>query len=418
MNIVYYLKPLTTLEVVDGFIKCNSTLADSSIARIHDVNSVLSQTAVSWTSSPTEIRASPAYEVIQKVSAKAVLCATAQLQLNGNNNWITYRYDSTKVPPSPYATLTLAVPQPPYNEELTKLKLIEAIPFNLINPSQVESKLVFTPETTSSLSAYQVAVAEMGSVTSRFGSAMIEQEKRINEFLLNKADELEKRHAAKLNEVDLMRTTAQNEIDLKRVQLDSDRTALAEEVKKVNDRSNMHMRRKILEEIEDPEFLKGVELSPKTNGKRNLIHGVFITTILCLMTLAIAFATKIMSDAAEPNWRLFLPLAAGTIGFATTILFYIKWNDAWMKEHARAELYRMRVRSDLKRVSWLAEMLLEWKEKKEIPFPPEVVSAMTQNLFADDAFKGEVNHPLEQLLAAAANAKKLKVDKGTIEIEK
>ena len=99
----------------------------------------------------------------------------------------------------------------------------------------------------------------------------------------------------------------------------------------------------------------------------------------------------------------------GTLGFALTAIFYIRWNDQWFRQHANQEFKLQQLALDVDRAGYAAEMLLEWQEDKGGEMPAVMVDRLTAGLFTDQTTVGRVRHPSEDitgaLLKAAANVR-------------
>jgi len=86
------------------------------------------------------------------------------------------------------------------------------------------------------------------------------------------------------------------------------------------------------------------------------------------------------------------------------LTFYIRWSDDWSKRHAEEEFKLKRLELDFDRASWVVEMALEWSDEKDGAIPPELVDALTQNLFALESERGRARHPAEDVFATLLGA--------------
>ena len=123
------------------------------------------------------------------------------------------------------------------------------------------------------------------------------------------------------------------------------------------------------------------------------------------------------SLAPNPNYMLLFPLASSLLIFISTAIFFIKWQNNWIKIHADAELENKKFETDMLRASWLAEMYFEWDEKKEMEFPPQMVESFTKNLFEHVSGNVSVSHPYEDIIKNLKNVSKFKIGKDCIQIE-
>ena len=84
------------------------------------------------------------------------------------------------------------------------------------------------------------------------------------------------------------------------------------------------------------------------------------------------------------------------MGIAATIIFYIRWNDSWFRQHADEEFQLKRFELDIDRASWVVEMALEWKDEKGTEIPEELIERFTENLFKDQNIFESAKHPSEE----------------------
>jgi hypothetical protein len=151
--------------------------------------------------------------------------------------------------------------------------------------------------------------------------------------------------------------------------------------------------------------------------KRYVIHGVCVFAMLVGAILAIIFANKMLSTQ-NPDWHLYLPISAGILLFASTLVFYLKWNDDWFREHAHAEFYNRKLNSDILRASWIAELFFESGKKEGFKLPSEVVASFTRNLFVDSYSANKKHHPFDQILDTVGKVSTIKFGKGIWEVSR
>jgi hypothetical protein len=92
------------------------------------------------------------------------------------------------------------------------------------------------------------------------------------------------------------------------------------------------------------------------------------------------------------------------IGLAAALVFYIRWNDNWFRQHADEEFRLKRLELDIDRASWVVEMALEWQEEKGSIIPQELIDRLTSNLFIDQDRRAPPKHPSEDLASAIVAA--------------
>ena len=126
--------------------------------------------------------------------------------------------------------------------------------------------------------------------------------------------------------------------------------------------------------------------------------------------LVATFGYRIFTETS-PILTHVIPFSTGLILFVSTAIFYIRWNDQWFKEHANAEFENRKFSRDIVRASWIAELLFEWKEKKEIPFPEQLVISFTTGLFETNDTIKTTKHPFDDLKSLAGSISEIKFSK-------
>ena len=177
---------------------------------------------------------------------------------------------------------------------------------------------------------------------------------------------------------------------------------LERQKKELDDRSGRHARRQIYRDLKETLKERNAEfsLTKQTQDKRWAVHFVFWG----LIAVIVGFAGFAYIDKESADWYRMSRLSAGMIGLAATLIWYIRWNDQWFREHAEEEFRLKRLDLDVDRASWIVEMALEFKDEKGSEIPPEIVDRLSQNLFiAGDGLKA-VKHPTEDLYSRLLEA--------------
>ena len=61
--------------------------------------------------------------------------------------------------------------------------------------------------------------------------------------------------------------------------------------------------------------------------------------------------------------------------------------------------------------SWIAELLFEWKDKKEVPFPDQLITSYTTGLFQNADIVKTTKHPFDDLKSLAGSVSEIKFSK-------
>lgn len=187
----------------------------------------------------------------------------------------------------------------------------------------------------------------------------------------------------------------------KEKKLEKQKEELEAHAKDLDDRGSKHARRAIRQDLKKALADRATEftLTEKTTKKRNPIHLLFI---LLLAGIAFfVFEALRSTSGVELTIRLFL----GAAGFATTLIYYIRWNDAWFRQHADEEFRLKQLELDIDRASWVVEMAMEWSDDKGSTIPDELIDRLTAGLFQrTDSGNPKPKHPTEDLASALLSA--------------
>jgi hypothetical protein len=181
-------------------------------------------------------------------------------------------------------------------------------------------------------------------------------------------------------------------------------------------KQNMAARRALLERIQGLLSTQAnFKLSDDTQKKRWPIHGLCIGALLGGVAFA-GFWARQIAQTPDPRWFHFTPLSAGVIFVVSTLVYYVKWNDQWFREHAQAEMRNKKLGADILRASWLAELFLEGKEHDR-QLPDLLVTRFSDGLFQDVSMNGP-EHPADQMVDLVKKLSAVEVGKDGVKITK
>ncbi|MGE5609738.1 MAG: hypothetical protein ACM359_10825 [Bacillota bacterium] len=141
---------------------------------------------------------------------------------------------------------------------------------------------------------------------------------------------------------------------------------------------------------------KDVATSPDVEQKRKLLHQVCLAVLGGFGALLIFVVLAIVIKQQTAWQQTILPLAVVTLGFGSTLAFYLRSNHQWLAEHARTELANRKLGSDILRANWIAELFMESKENSRIELPEGLLLTFAQGLFSDAP--GEIGQPMNHRL--------------------
>lgn len=275
---------------------------------------------------------------------------------------------------------------------------------------------------------YQSAVtAELHAAVSRIGTFGVEQLKRQDEFFNTLALQQGERHQKREEQLDARHHIAEEELRARQQSLDAEHrsriTSLEErerehqrQVAEHDTRESTAVRRELLVKLEQLlDKGKEIQISDTTVDKRRLVHLLCALAMLASATLVAYFAVKVAAEP-DPRWHHITPLSAGVLLFASTLIYYVKWIDHWFREHARAEFQNRKLRSDIVRASWLAELIFEGRDKNK-ELPDLLVARFSDGLFLEASDRG-VEHPTESAVGFLQKISSIKLGQGTLEVTK
>lgn len=278
-----------------------------------------------------------------------------------------------------------------------------------------------------SLAYHQAVTTNLSDQVVRIASFNLEQTKKQDEFFMRLAEMQEEKLREREERLEEQFRERQAGLDQERATLGEQHRARIEELEKCEEehkrkiaefdaKENMVVRRKLLTEmIAVIDKQKNFELSEKTGKKRLLVH-ILCVGALALSVFLVAFSASAVLTSADPHWYQFTPLSAGILFFVSTAVYYIKWNDQWFREHARAEFQNKKLNADILRASWLAELYFEGNDKDR-KLPEALVNRFSEGLFLDAAANA-TEHPTDQLVDLVKKLSTVKVGKEGVEVTK
>jgi hypothetical protein len=250
----------------------------------------------------------------------------------------------------------------------------------------------------SRLGYYELAIGQLTNTAAALSQNLAESEKKVNQFILEQSQKLEAQFQVR-------REALEKEYEQRKLSFDDEKKAFETEKSSFDLRQNTALRRKLHADIKELLNTQSkAELSESTSMKRWWIHVPCILSFMLSICLIYGFSSKLLSQDVV-SLRILAPLGASIVLFASTLIFYIKWNNRWFEDHARAEFNNKKLQADTLRASWLVEMFFEWKDKKEVGIPDHLLNQLSEGLFKPADKEPENLHPLDQLFAMMRRAR-------------
>ena len=260
---------------------------------------------------------------------------------------------------------------------------------------------------------------------------------------VDKRKKLEEEYVEKRSKLDEANALEITRIDERKAELD-------DQLKKIDDRNNTHARRQIRDSmlVDVSSRIKQFGVSFATNSKRWPV-GVGILSIAAVFALLLHFTASELREmdvfvaksvnlgetfkrtAAEvesivyptgQRYWLWSRLAVLSFGLVAAVLYFVRWQNKWADHHATSEFALQQFYLDVNRANWIIESCLEWRKETQSPIPRELLSSITNGLFANQQPSTEqVLHPADELASAllgSASKLTLKAGENTMEFSK
>ncbi|MGH7245200.1 MAG: hypothetical protein ACREJD_17440 [Phycisphaerales bacterium] len=192
--------------------------------------------------------------------------------------------------------------------------------------------------------------------------------------------------------------------------------AFQERVAEFETKESKYVRRELLKQtLNVVTGLETMSLSDATGEKRRWIHGFSWLLIVASGTLA-GFAAARVLQAEQADWHYLALLSGSFVTFVASLVYYLKWNDRWFREHADGEFSAKRYKADMLRASWIAELIQEWAQQGKGDLPPELLSAFTRSMFRDAGPSQVSEHPVDDITALIKRATRVDIGKGLFSV--
>lgn len=409
-----HLKALPADEVLEKLRAIGATFPRSCQINWNIATNVTPLTASGSVSQSDALVGDPNIEgfITQVRGKRHVLCRLASLQATHNNQPLKISYtcdDGLK------ARVEIAAAN--VNQGLELLQAVEAhltvVPYvDLVGAGPVAAveRAAMTARERS-VADLREEVARLATFLSELTQREVENrrefQKQVELDYRRKADDLEAEHKAKLAVVDERRRQIEDDVTARE-------QAFQAKIEAFNTNEAKFVRRELLDRLEKLlEKSENLELSEGTGAKRGVVHNFVYLMLLASGTLA-ALMTYRVFLSETPDWHLLTPLAGASITFFGTLIYYLKWNDRWFREHAEGELASKRYKSDIIRASWVAELVSEYADESKKELPKELLEAFTRNLFQSVGPVRESEHPMDHLGSLMRRAQEVDFGKGRL----
>ena len=192
--------------------------------------------------------------------------------------------------------------------------------------------------------------------------------------------------------------------------------ALEARRKELDDRSNLHARRELRQDLKKEIASRGSSfgLTKGTQQKRAPTHALFGLLVLALAAASVEASVllfRVLAMSPIPTVALVsisVRLTLALAGLVATLVFYIRWTDRWFQKHADEEFKLKRLYLDIDRASWVVEMAHQWAGEKGQELPTDLLRRLSRGLFEEDRPAEPVRHPSEdaaRVLSVASGVK-------------
>jgi hypothetical protein len=238
-----------------------------------------------------------------------------------------------------------------------------------------------------------------------------------------KRSELDTAHAARQAELESTYETRLHELESRVADKEKLLEAKADELnqrsKRLDDRSNTHVRRdireKLLTAIKDVDRFK---FTPETVTRRRWVLWSFAGfLIILLIPTAFLFYKQYTSATFDP-WTFGQKIAFSAT-FIVSAGFFLKWLNNFAAKSAAEEFRLKQLQLDIDRASWLVELYFESVAAGDKSgLPAELLSRLSSNLFANEDTKHESVTAADAFASAlVSSAGKARINLPGVDIE-
>lgn len=256
---------------------------------------------------------------------------------------------------------------------------------------------------------YERALSDLTAAIAKLGEVTTQQIERQAAFLQEKSAELDKQASERAAKM-------QKDFEDRLSDLAKERDALAKEKADLDIRRSTAARRSLLTDMRTQIGAK-FNVTTETVTRRRPVHIAAITAMAVGAGL-MGFSIWKLFRLPSFDWRYMSTFWSGLLLAGTTLIYYLRWNNHWFAQLARDEFNTHKMNIDVLRASWVAEMLIEWKEEKDRPFPTELLTAVTEGLFRGVEWTPGDHHPVSEVARMVNSVSKLKVTKDGLELSK
>ncbi len=163
-------------------------------------------------------------------------------------------------------------------------------------------------------------------------------------------------------------------------------------------------------------------LTKGTQAKRRPVHKLFLFVIFgALVAFGIFLWLLVKEETTDPWTKIVLiaRVAIAGVVFFTSLIYYLRWNMDWFERHAAEEFRNKRQILDMDRATWLSEFALEWYGVTDTEIPPEMLEALSRELYvADGTTKSDKKNAADVVASALfGSASNVRCKLGNVEAE-
>jgi hypothetical protein len=312
-------------------------------------------------------------------------------------------FSITRIPAEPVATLKVTIGQHTADalDKLTAINTVVA-EFQPIDP--VESKISLA---TDDAAEY---LRQLDNKLQQLSNVAIEQTEKVTENLREQA-------LRNQQTLDTEREKLQADFDAKQDELKKREDILTNRVKDIDLADAKTSRRKLRDQLKEKlDRLAGeLKFTNQTNIERRVLYGVLAFGLIVGAIIIIEAGLAMTKPDATTGNGAFLIGAratAGSILFGSVLIYFIRWQSAWVHQRTMEELRLLRTSLDVERASWVVESLVEFKNEQIDQIPDALLTAVTRNLFADPEQNAAITTPVDDvadILRNGAESVKLKL---------
>jgi hypothetical protein len=321
---------------------------------------------------------------------------------NNNNESISFTISRPESGAEPTAALRVQLPNGSgIAKRVPAVQKVVAV-FEPIDPMQSAIMLSKGDE-----AAY---LKELEAQLQRLSNLALEQTERVTTSLRDQTAENSKILQAEQDRL-------QADFDKRLGQLDEREKELDQRAEGLDLADAKTSRRRLREQLREKldKLAADFALTKQTTSERKTLMRTLLVALAVAGALVVQAGYSLNHDAT--HLPTLLRLFGSSALFGGLLIYFIRWQSAWVRHRTAEELRLLNTNLDIERASWILESLIELHGEDIKDMPDALLEAVTRNLFVQPGELQSVNTPIDDLADILRDgAESVRIKQGDSEI--